>query len=148
MRRFRLPPVPRRIRSGHDYFVAEVVFTLPYAGFPSLNWRALIELETNAVLYVRALIAGVVNGRVFTYDPITSTGVLTNTAASTNAVLDPLRDPVTLVDLNGPVAGTQSLGGTHVLVSDDDAPAIPTQSGAPEPREPAPTARETIGGAT
>lgn len=120
---FPLPPVPRTIRPGADYFVAEVLFTLPLAGIPSLNWRALIELETNTVLYLRALIAGV-NALVFTYDPITSTGVLTNTAASSNAVLNPLRDDVTLVDLNGPVAGTQSLGGTHVVVSDDDAPDV------------------------
>lgn len=120
---FPLPPVPRSIRAGRDYFVAEVGFTLPYAGIPSLNWRALIELETNTVLYLRALIAGV-GGLVFTYDPITSTGVLTNTGASTNAVLNPLRDDVTLVNLNAPVAMIQSLGGTHVVVSDDDAPAI------------------------
>jgi hypothetical protein len=129
---FPLPPLPRNIRPGRDYFVVEVVFTLPLPGLPFLNWRALIELETNTVLYLRALIAGV-NGLVFTYDPITSTGVLTNTAASSNAVLNPLRDDVGLVDLNGPVAGTQSLGGTHVLVSDDDAPTIPP------PTEPAST---------
>jgi zinc metalloprotease ZmpB len=122
---FPLPPVPRTIRAGRDYFVAEVVFTLPFPGLPFLNWRALIELETNTVLYLRALIAGVVKGLVFTYDPITSTGVLTNNAQSTNATLNPLQDDVTLVDLNGPVAGTQSLGGTHVLVSDDDLPTVP-----------------------
>jgi hypothetical protein len=37
---FLLPAVPRTIRPGRDSFVAEVVFTLQLAGFPSLNWRA------------------------------------------------------------------------------------------------------------
>jgi zinc metalloprotease ZmpB len=120
---FPLPPVPRSIEPGADYFVAEVVFALPFAGFPMLNWRALIELETNAVLYLRALVAGV-NALVFTYDPITSTGVLTNTADQPNAVLDPLRDDVILQNLNGPVAGQQSLTGTQVQLSDDQQPNI------------------------
>src|SRR5439155_11512708 len=118
-----LPPVPRTIRPGRDYVVAEVVFTFPFAGFEQLNWRALIEVETNTVLYLRALIAGV-DARVFTYDPITSTGVLTNTATQPNATLNPLRDWVTLEDINGPVSGTQSLAGTHVRISDDDAPTV------------------------
>ena len=124
-----LPRVPRTIRRGRDYLVAEVVFSLPFAGLETLNWRALFEVETNAVLWLRALIAGV-NGLVFTYDPITSTGVLTNTADQPNATLDPLRDDVTLEDLDGPVAGTQSLAGTNVVVSDDDAPAVapPTEA--------------------
>jgi zinc metalloprotease ZmpB len=121
---FPLPPVPPTIQPGRDYLVAEVVFTLPFAGFDKLNWRALIEVETNAVLWLRALIAGV-NGLVFTYDPITSTGILTNTADQPNGVLDLLRDGVTLEDLSGPVAGVQSLAGTNVLVSDDDVPTIP-----------------------
>jgi zinc metalloprotease ZmpB len=119
-----LPRVPRTIRRGRDYLVAEVVFTLPFAGLENLNWRALVEVETNAVLWLRALIAGV-NGLVFTYDPITSTGVLTNTADQPNGVLDPLRDDVTLEDLDGPVAGVQSLAGTNVMVADDGAPTVP-----------------------
>jgi zinc metalloprotease ZmpB len=120
---FPLPAVPDTIRPGHDYLVMEVVFTLPLGGFDKLNWRALIEVETNTVLWLRALIAGV-NGLVFTYDPITSTGVLTNTADQPNNVLNPLRDDVQLEDLGGPVAGVQSLSGTHVMLSDDDAPNI------------------------
>ena len=126
---FPLPPVPDAIRPGADYLVTEVVFTLPFAGFDRLNWRALIEVETNTVLWLRALIAGV-SGLVFTYDPITSTGGLTNTADQPNGTLDPLRDHVTLERLIGPVAGVQSLAGTNVIVSDDDAPTIapPTEA--------------------
>jgi zinc metalloprotease ZmpB len=124
-----LPPVPEAIQPGRDYLVTEVVFTLPFAGMEKLNWRALIEVETRTVLWLRALIAGV-NGLVFTYDPITSTGVLTNTADQPNGTLNPLRDDVTLEGLNGPVAGVQSLAGTNVVVSDDDAPTIapPTEA--------------------
>jgi hypothetical protein len=123
-----LPPVPDTIRPGGDYLVTEVVFTMPFAGIEQLNWRALIEVETNAVLWLRALIAGV-QGLVFTYDPITSTGVLTNTADQPAGTLDPLRDDVTLPDLNGPIAGVQSLAGTNVVLSSDSPPAIapPTQ---------------------
>jgi len=121
---FPLPPVPPRIQPGGDYLVAEVVFSLPFAGFDKLNWRALIEVEMNAVLWLRALIAGV-NGLVFTYDPITSTGVLTNTADQPNGTLDLLRHDVMLEGLSGPVAGVQSLAGANVLISDDDAPTIP-----------------------
>jgi zinc metalloprotease ZmpB len=126
---FPLPPVPETIRPGRDYLVTEVVFTLPFGGFDRLNWRALIEVETNTVLWLRALIAGV-NGLVFRYDPITSTGVLTNTADQPNGTLDPLRADVLLESLSGPVAGAQSLAGTNVMVSDDDAPAIapPTEA--------------------
>ncbi|MCC6790451.1 MAG: hypothetical protein IT336_02135 [Thermomicrobiales bacterium] len=125
---FPLPPVPDSIRPGGDYLVVELLFTLPFAGIAGLNWRALVEVETNAVLYLRALIAGV-NALVFTYDPLTSTGVLTNTANQPNAVLDPLRDDVTLQHLNGPVGGVQSLVGTRVQLIDDESPNIapPTQ---------------------
>lgn len=118
-----LPPVPDTIRAGGDYLVTEVVFTLPYAGFDTLNWRALIEVETNSILWLRALVAGV-NGLVFTLDPISSTGDLGNTAAQPNTVLNPLRDDVTLDHLDGPTAGQQSLAGSNVVLSDDDGPAI------------------------
>jgi hypothetical protein len=126
---FPLPPVPATIRPGSDYLVTEAVFTLPFAGIEQLNWRALFEVETNAVLWLRALIAGV-HGLVFTYDPITSTGVLTNTADQPAGTLDPLRDDVTLPHLNGPVAGVQALAGTHVVLSDDSPPTIapPTEA--------------------
>ena len=72
-----LPPVPRTIQEGRWYVVAELVFRMPYEGH-RMNWRMLVELETNAILYLRALASGV-NGQVFTYDPITSTGDTTNT---------------------------------------------------------------------
>jgi hypothetical protein len=123
-----LPPVPDNIQDGQYYLVAELVFSLTTPEWGRLNWRVLVEVETNAILYLRALIDGV-NGLVFTYDPITSTGVLTNTADQSNAALNPLRDDVVLSNLEPPVAGTQPLVGTYVQVIDDDSPAVmpPTQ---------------------
>lgn len=118
-----LPPVPARIQDGRDYLVAELLFTLPTASFGRLNWRALVEVETNAVLYLRALVSGV-SGLVFTSDPLTSTGTLTNTANQANTVLDPLRDDVVLPNLTAPVNGLQTLTGAFVRVSDDDIPVV------------------------
>jgi hypothetical protein len=116
-----LPQVPGEIRHGQYYLVAELVFHLRRK--PWLHWKALVEVRTGAILRLRAMVAGV-NGLVFTYDPKTSTGVLTNHPESSNATLDPLRDDVTLLNLVAPEDGTQSLTGTHVTLMDDDAPDI------------------------
>lgn len=120
---FPLPPVPPSIQPGHDYLVTEVVFTLPFAGIEKLNWRALIEVETNTVLYLRALISGV-KGLVFRLDPITGTGDLGNTSDQPNAVLNPLRNAEELLNLDAPVAGDQELTGSQVQVIDVDQPNI------------------------
>ena len=118
-----LPALPRTIRDGQHYLVVEIVFQLGGTAKPRLNWKALVEVGTGAVLWLRAMIAGV-NGLVFTYDPKTSTGDLTNTPDDGNAILNPLRDDEPLPNLNGPVAGTQSLAGSNVRIVDDDSPAI------------------------
>ena len=117
-----LPPVPKSIQDGHWYLVAELVFRLPYEG-SRMNWRMLVEVETNTILYLRALSSGV-NGLVFTYDPITSTGTTTNTPNQSNAVLNPFRDNVVLANLNPPVAGIQSLQGTRATLTDNSIPTI------------------------
>ena len=122
-----LPPVPESIQEGRWYVVAELIFRLPNKG-SRMNWRALVEVETNSILYLRALASGV-NGLVYTYDPITSTGTPTNTPDQSNAVLNPHRDDVVLPNLNPPVGGTQSLQGALVTLSDIEPPmvAAPTQ---------------------
>lgn len=117
-----LPPLPPAIEEGRWYVVAELVFRLPHEG-SRMNWRMLVEIETNAVLYLRALTSGV-NGLVFTYDPITSTGNAGNTPNQSNAVLNPHRDDVTLLNLNAPVGGTQSLAGTWAILSEESGPAV------------------------
>jgi len=126
-----LPPVPDTIQDGAWYLVAELIVRLPYDG-NRMNWRLLVDVRTNTILYARALTSGV-NGLVFTYDPITSTGIATNTPDQGNAVLDPLRDDVVLPNLNAPVAGTQSLQGSLVTLDDLEiltvaAPTQPTGS--------------------
>lgn len=122
-----LPPVPELIQEGRWYLVAELIFRLPNRG-SRMNWRALVEVETNSILYLRALASGV-NGLVYTYDPITSTGTPTNTPNQGNAVLNPHRDDVVLPNLNPPAGGTQSLQGTWATLSEIEAPAVaaPTQ---------------------
>ena len=122
-----LPPVPKSIQERRWYLVAELVFRLPYKG-SRMNWRMLVEVKTNTILYLRALSSGV-NGLVFTYDPITSTGTTTNTPDQSNAVLNPHRDNVVLANLNPPSGGTQSLQGSLVTLSEIESPivAAPTQ---------------------
>jgi hypothetical protein len=120
-----LPPVPTSIHDGRWYLVAELVFRLPYERH-RMNWRMLVEVETNSILYLRALTSGVVNGLVFTYDPITSTGIATNTPDQSDAVLNPLRDPVELTNLNPPVGSplTQSLDGTWATLTEIEPPTV------------------------
>ncbi|MBU3032090.1 choice-of-anchor D domain-containing protein [Paracoccus marinaquae] len=117
-----LPPVPKSIKDGDWRFVAELVVRFPYRGL-RMNWRLLVDIQTHAVLYLRALASGA-NGLVFTYDPITSTGSNGNDATQGNAVLNPLRDDVVLEGLDPPVGGTQALSGNLVRVVEVDPPAI------------------------
>ncbi len=117
-----LPSVPKSLKDGSWRLMAELIFRLPFKG-GRMNWRMLVDVETNAVLYLRALASGV-NGLVFTYDPITSTGDNSNDATQSNAVLNPLRDDVVLEGLDLPVAGTQSLTGNLIAISEVEAPAV------------------------
>ena len=116
-----LPDVPRTIRNGTHYLVAEIIFHLRVR--PSLYWRALIDIRTGTILYLRALISGV-SGLVFDYCPMTSTGDTSNTPDDGNAILNPLRVRRDLLNLAVPVDGDQALNGTHVTVVDDEPPNI------------------------
>ena len=117
-----LPPAPKSIHDGHWYLVAELIFRLPYRGH-RMNWRMLVDVKTDAILYLRALSSGV-NGLVFTYDPITKTGITTNTPDQSNAVLNPHRDTVVLENLDAPVGGTQSLQGTWATLAEIETPTV------------------------
>ena len=55
--------------------VGEITFEV-IRGRDRHMWRALVELETNSVLYLRPLSANV-NGYVYEEDPITKTGTTT-----------------------------------------------------------------------
>ncbi|MEW8644324.1 MAG: choice-of-anchor D domain-containing protein [Candidatus Thiodiazotropha sp.] len=122
-----LQPLPDSLEDGSWHFAAELIIRLPYEGH-RMNWRLLVNVATGDILYLRALTSHV-NGLVFTYDPITSTGDTGNDASQSNAVLNPLRDDVELLGLDPAVAGTQSLSGEYVQVINVHDPNIgpPTQ---------------------
>ncbi|MCU7874786.1 MAG: choice-of-anchor D domain-containing protein [Candidatus Thiodiazotropha sp. (ex Lucinoma borealis)] len=122
-----LAKLPDSLEDGSWHLVAELIIRLPYEGH-RMNWRLLVSVATGDILYLRALTSHV-NGLVFTYDPITSTGDTANDASQGNAVLNPLRDDVELLGLDPAVGGTQSLSGEYVQVTNVHNPNIspPTQ---------------------
>ena len=125
-----LPSVSKSIQPGHWYLVAELVFRLPYRGRP-MNWRMLVEIETNAILYLRALTSGV-NGFVFASDPITATGNAANSPAATTATLNSVRSTVALPGLTAPAPGSnQALTGNFVQISDFELATAPPPTEAP-----------------
>jgi hypothetical protein len=112
-----LPPVSPAVNPGQSYLCAELIFTSDAPGFHGLVWLVLVEVETSSILYMECMTCGI-NGLVFRRDPSVKTGNLAITAADGNAVLNPLRDDVTLPALDGPIAGTQGLSGTFVTISE------------------------------
>jgi hypothetical protein len=118
-----LPPVPASIVDGTHYIAVEALFSLPLPNYGMLNWRAFIEPESGAVLYLRALVDGV-TGLVFDRDPITKTGNPANLPTAASAVLDALRDNAALVNLGGAVGGIQNLSGTFVKLAEISAPVV------------------------
>ena len=124
-----LPPVPQSVREGDWYLVAELIMTSPFNGRP-VNWRLLVEVETQAILYVEALTSGV-DGRVFRVDPITATGNATNAPSANNATLSAVSGLQTLVGLTTPPMGAnQALTGNFIQISDFELAlaAPPTQA--------------------
>ena len=95
-----------------------------------MNWRMLVEVETNTILYLRALTSGV-NGLVFASDPITATGNAANSPAATSATLNPVRSSELLLGLTAPAPGTnQALSGNFVQISDFESATVapPTEA--------------------
>lgn len=121
-------PVDKSLKDGECYFVAEVTFEIAENSHHRRTWRALIELKTESVLYLRPL-SGNVNAFVFEQDPITKTGDVTLDSTSNNATLNPILDEVTLQNLGPPSGGTQFLSGDYAQVSEVEGlvVAAPTQ---------------------
>jgi hypothetical protein len=116
-----LPKVPDNIRDGNFYIVLETYFTMPLQGWGALNWLALIEVETGAVLLLRALIAHA-QGYIFLNDPVAESGNTANSPASNNATLNTFRDDVALQGLDAPNgSGVQSLAGDLITISSSAA---------------------------
>lgn len=125
----KIPPVADGIETGRAYLVAEMIFKFKPPGFSGLVWLILVEIETGAILYIECMTCGV-NGLVFKWDPMVSSGDLTITADQSNGVLDDHDFDETLNDLDGPFGGNQSLSGLYVVVQEEDAPNIapPTEA--------------------
>jgi hypothetical protein len=116
---------PKAIKDGTYYVVVDALFTLAIENWGTLNWRAFIEIESGAVLYLRALVDGV-SALVFDRDPMTKTGNNANLPSANAATLDALRDNVTLANLGGPVGNpaAQSLNGNFVRLFDNLQPNV------------------------
>lgn len=120
---FDLAPVPASIQPGQYYLVSETTFAFRDKTWGDINWQALVEVETEAVLYLRPLAAGV-NGMVFRVDPITASGDATKSPDKSDAILNPFRAAVVLPNLSGPVNGVQSLIGPRAAISEEETPVV------------------------
>ena len=128
------PPVPNTIESGRHYVVVEVLFTLTIADQNSLNWRAFIEPNTGAVLYLSVFV-GCLHGHVYLQDALTKTGNTSIRPSSSDAVLDALRDRVPLLGLQPPpqLGIPQKLEGEFCKIIDIDFPnATPPEETPPD----------------
>ena len=122
-----LPPLPKGTRPGAHYITDEILFEAPATEAGAMaHWRALVEPETGAVLFLRAHVAGA-TGMVYERDPQTQSGAAV-TAASSNAALNPFRSSVTLEGLAA--ATPQPLSGEYVEITDLVNPTVAPPEGA------------------
>ncbi len=115
-----LPALPEKIQDGTHYVANEYLFRAARPDEPPVNWRALVEPESGALLYIRALVANA-TGKVFVRDPQVQTGAVV-TGASTNAQLNPFASSETLAGIAP--ASPQPLVGEYVRLAETSAPAI------------------------
>lgn len=114
-----LPSLPPSILAEQHYVVTEVLFSLAVDESGPINWRAFIEEQTGAVLYLRALIACAA-GQIFRTDPLTAGAGPAVTPSAGAPVLNPFRSIVTLEGLTN--ANPQPLNGQFVKLVDSEAP--------------------------
>lgn len=117
-----LPPLPASIVEDGHYVSVVVHFELGTREFPQLNWRAIIDVTTGAVLHLRPFVDDV-KALVFEEDPIT-TAPSGPSPSATSALLNPKRVKVPLQGLNPPSNATQALQGAIVKVSDVELPPV------------------------
>ena len=118
-----LPPVDASLTAGRTYLSAEMIVRHDMPGFGDLVWLVLVEVETGSVLYIECQTC-FVSGMVFKYDPNVASGDLTVTSDDGDAILANHDSSQVLHDLNAPVAGTQNLRGTYVVIQDVENPAV------------------------
>lgn len=113
-----LPNVSKNIEPGGYYVVTEVFFSMAFNGF-SLNWHALIEPDTNSVLYLRPLVAQV-SAWMYEHDPLTKTGDASIVPSSATDVLNGPRTPRPLPG----ITGLPNLRGEYVEITEVLPPVI------------------------
>ncbi|MCZ6662112.1 MAG: hypothetical protein O6951_04215 [Actinobacteria bacterium] len=122
--RFRLDEAPPAIESGSYRVCIEVFFSLDTPNLGFVSWRALVDVATRDVLYLRANVHSV-DGDVFPLDAERLTGDATLTPGSSAADLDPHSVSVPLLGLTAPAMGSpQDLDGEFVVIQDDLAPNV------------------------
>jgi hypothetical protein len=118
-----LPPVDDSIEPGRTYVTAEMVIRHDLPVFGELVWLILAEVDTGSILYIECQTC-FVNGMVFKYDPNVSSGDLTVTSDDSDAILQNHDSSEVLNDLDAPVAGTQNLRGTYVVIQNVEDPNL------------------------
>jgi hypothetical protein len=121
--------VPKSIKQDKHYVSAEVQFALALKGQATMNWTAIIEAETLAVLYPPRLCGQRQWHGVSRRPHDQQRGPLPN---ANTAALNPIRTSVVLQGLVAPVAGTQNLVGNKVRMINAELPNIapPTEPSA------------------
>jgi zinc metalloprotease ZmpB len=125
-----LPELPPQIQAGEHYVVTEVLFSLAVEDVGPINWRAFIEEQTGAVLYLRALIACAA-GQIFRSDPLTAGAGVAVTPNAGAAALNPFRSIVTLEGLTA--GNPQGLRGQFVRLVDSETPVVAAPTSANPP---------------
>jgi hypothetical protein len=118
------------------YVVTEVLFTLILNDWGEVNWRAFVEVETGAVLYLRAAVAAACcSARIYRTDPNTTSGDIRIRPNSPTSTLNLYRTTVSLERLKEYDTATsplrvipinpRRLNGEYVRIADTDDPTVP-----------------------
>ena len=137
-----VPDLPDDLEPGRYYVAVQVHFSLDVPDWEEVNWGAFIEPESGAVLRLDSFV-GCVDALVYLRDPLTKTGNTSILPTSSAAVLNTLRDDVTLEGLETPAgpADEQELRGDLVHVHNFRSPNIqpPTEPQGSDFDYPVPT---------
>jgi hypothetical protein len=111
------------IADDENCIVNEVLFTLKFDSGHEVHWRALLEVVSGSILYLRALLSAS-TGLVFMPDPQTSSGNPEIFPIANPSVLNQHRIEMPLARLNPPVGGQVALAGQYVEVDDINFPNV------------------------
>jgi Fungalysin/Thermolysin Propeptide Motif len=110
-------------KAGQHYLAWDMIATTQQ---PKHSWRILVDAMTGRLINVIDLLQyGTGTSQVFDPNPTVTTGDLTFSSATSIAVLDDQRFPVTVDHLDPPIGGNMHLDGTHVRMEEIEAPSFP-----------------------